>query len=543
MTDTAKEKAPAVEGTNVKETIESILVAFILAFIFRAFVVEAFVIPTGSMAPTLLGAHMHFICPDCGYQFDVNYSSPDESDPDDPRIDTDGWPRGDVYCPNCGFHIVGRKQENEPLLPVLYGDRILVMKYIYLLHSPRRWDVVVFKSPDMPAETHYTQNFIKRLVGLPGESLMVLDGNIYVHTADDPTWHIQTKPPDVQDVLWRIIYDNDFHPHLQRNEEPTWVQPWKQTAGTGWNTSADDGGRIFAFDNSTGTGEIDFDPNANSTTQTTTDYLVYDNGSQRRALGRIGSPDDERANPVSDLKVAALYQRKSGDGPFRMELVRHESIDHTFVAELTPDSVRLIHRSQLASAAISDSQIGPTLKLSDLGIKAGDPIFVELMSADYQVTLRLNRKIVLQSTPNDFAPNVQWLLKQWDTRQSGKPGEAAIEADNQSCTLDHIGLWKSIYYTNRDESGQPFNEASPSKPVVLGPTEYFTMGDNSAVSKDARIWPEPINLPAEELNVQAGRVPAQFLLGEAIFVYWPAGYRAFGSVSVIPDFGDMRWIH
>src|SRR5436190_2747997 len=53
--------------TNVKETIESILVAFIFAFIFRAFVVEAFVIPTGSMAPTLLGAHMRLTCADCGY--------------------------------------------------------------------------------------------------------------------------------------------------------------------------------------------------------------------------------------------------------------------------------------------------------------------------------------------------------------------------------------------------------------------------------------------------------------------------------------------
>src|SRR5881394_2756276 len=63
-----------VEKENIKETIESILVAFILAFVFRAFVVEAFVIPTGSMAPTLLGAHMRFQCDDCGYQFDVNYS-------------------------------------------------------------------------------------------------------------------------------------------------------------------------------------------------------------------------------------------------------------------------------------------------------------------------------------------------------------------------------------------------------------------------------------------------------------------------------------
>src|SRR6188768_3378676 len=60
---------------SVKETLESILVAFILAFIFRAFVVEAFVIPTGSMAPTLLGAHMRFTCKDCGYKFDANYSS------------------------------------------------------------------------------------------------------------------------------------------------------------------------------------------------------------------------------------------------------------------------------------------------------------------------------------------------------------------------------------------------------------------------------------------------------------------------------------
>src|SRR5215510_3486023 len=69
----------SLEG-SVKDTIEAILVAFMLAFIFRAFVVEAFVIPTGSMAPTLLGAHMRFRCPDCGYQFDVNYAGEGNGD-------------------------------------------------------------------------------------------------------------------------------------------------------------------------------------------------------------------------------------------------------------------------------------------------------------------------------------------------------------------------------------------------------------------------------------------------------------------------------
>ena len=40
---------------SIKETFTSILIAFVLAFVFRGFVVEAFVIPTGSMAPTLRG--------------------------------------------------------------------------------------------------------------------------------------------------------------------------------------------------------------------------------------------------------------------------------------------------------------------------------------------------------------------------------------------------------------------------------------------------------------------------------------------------------
>ena len=94
--------APAEEKTNVKETVESILVAFVLAFIFRAFVVEAFVIPTGSMAPTLLGAHLRYQCPDCGWTFTVNYSARSASDDEDMRTPPDAFPTTDIYCPNCG---------------------------------------------------------------------------------------------------------------------------------------------------------------------------------------------------------------------------------------------------------------------------------------------------------------------------------------------------------------------------------------------------------------------------------------------------------
>src|SRR4051794_19498750 len=163
--------------TNVKETIESILVAFIFAFIFRAFVVEAFVIPTGSMAPTLLGAHMRFRCNDCGYRFDANYSPEQTAGGDDLYIPTRARAPGpnqrrrDIYCPNCGYKIAAQdpldpdNAADSP--PVHYGDRILVLKYLYLSQHPQRWDVVVFKSPaaeDNNKPPTYQQNFIKRLI-------------------------------------------------------------------------------------------------------------------------------------------------------------------------------------------------------------------------------------------------------------------------------------------------------------------------------------------------------------------------------------------
>jgi signal peptidase I len=527
------------ETTNVKETIESILVAFILAFIFRAFVVEAFVIPTGSMAPTLLGAHMRYRCPDCGYTFDVNYSSRSEADDEDMRTPPDAYPAADIYCPNCGYHVASPAGQSAMPSPVNYGDRILVLKYLYLLHPPRRWDVVVFKSPDEPQTEHYQQNFIKRLVGLPGEWLMVLDGDIYVRNSTAAKWEIPHKTRSAQEALWRIVYDNDFHPHLsQRPAPPQWTQPWKDS-GNGWDLTSDDGGRIFKFDNASGRGMLRFDPNANSTTQTLTDYLVYDTMPQPgliRQPGSIGSVDDATNFAVSDMKLVANYARKSGDGVFEMTLSRFEDVDHTFTLQLSPKNVRLVHRTSSGEITTWEKS------LAELGVRSDRPILVEFVNADYRVTVRLNGKEAFK--PMDYEPNIPWLTEQWTARRHGRPGEAEIDAEEQSCTIEHLSLWRDVYYTNQTYQGRDLHAATPGNPVHLGSREYFTMGDNSAISKDARYWDSPIDLPHEGLiDVPSGRVPEQFLLGKAVFVYWPAGYRAYDHLSIIPNFGDMRWIH
>src|SRR6201995_4778690 len=65
----------------IRETVESIVIAFVLAFLFRTFEAEAFVIPTGSMAPTLMGRHKDVVCPKCGYRYQVSASEEESEDP------------------------------------------------------------------------------------------------------------------------------------------------------------------------------------------------------------------------------------------------------------------------------------------------------------------------------------------------------------------------------------------------------------------------------------------------------------------------------
>jgi DNA-directed RNA polymerase subunit RPC12/RpoP len=98
---TAPAKGEAEEGPKdgVREIVETVVFVVVLVLILKAFLAEAFVIPTGSMATTLLGYHKHVTCPECGYRFDVNCSK---------EVDTQEVQRSPVVgctCPNCRVHI------------------------------------------------------------------------------------------------------------------------------------------------------------------------------------------------------------------------------------------------------------------------------------------------------------------------------------------------------------------------------------------------------------------------------------------------------
>ena len=194
---------------GIISTLQFVLIALVLAFIFRAFVMEAYRIPTGSMAKTLRGSHYHLRCTRCGYKYDFG---------------DDYGQSAQLRCPNCTFFA-------SPAVPVSNGDRIFVYKSIYYFSTPKRWDVVVFKNPLNPVE-----NYIKRMIAGPGETVEIIDGDVYING------QIARKPPRVQNDLWMPIYNNDYQPHKKvkpvtgkKTSNQAWQQPFRNQADSKWN--------------------------------------------------------------------------------------------------------------------------------------------------------------------------------------------------------------------------------------------------------------------------------------------------------------------
>jgi len=228
-------------GDSLREVVETIVFVVVLVLMLKAFVAEAFVIPTGSMATSLLGYHRHARCGKCGCQFPVNASS----DAEEFRWWQTG-PASYAVCPNC-------RNIQELGSTIDGGDKVLVLKPQYDFSSPSRLDVIVFKFPGKvsldghrdggPQENFSAKNYIKRLWGLPGEKLSIWLGDLYLATGGRDGKPVEReiirKPPGKLLRMRRPVSDYDLQPSdLENTLPPLWAD---EAAGEGWKPGSTTG--------------------------------------------------------------------------------------------------------------------------------------------------------------------------------------------------------------------------------------------------------------------------------------------------------------
>ncbi len=559
--------ASAPQGL-VRFTSEAIVLLAMTVTIFRAFFAEGYMISTGSMAPSLLGYHRQVCCSACRYQFargaagvaeDASQSvtASTAAEPSDP------WQPVTTRCPLCGSAV------SETGIPRTEGDQLMVHKHHFDFRDPVRWEVVVFRNPQHP-----TQAYVKRVVGLPGETIELIDGDVYADGV------LQRKPLAVQRSL-RIPVDDFAHQPAQ--DDPDWQPRWRVASeNSPWQTD----GMILRYRpsatsatslTSSGTAgpaatsaddlnwvqyrhwvragghhrcrvPLDHWPARTAEPGLVVDGFRYD--AAARELESVGAiphhaltawlerlptpeaqdalrelyrqshqpplddrcaynpPDVVRASsPIHDLMVELelTVRRRAGRFVVAMHDGCHElqcGFDFTSgTARLTANGNATVHRSApLPEALLAGRAVRVTMSLFDrqaLVAVDGVELFAPLPYAG------MGPRPPLPPVPVRF-------------------GAEGTELDVSGLRLD-----RDVYYTT--EAGQE------GRQYVLGPDEFFVLGDNSPVSLDSRAWPHPA-------------IRRELLIGKPFIVHLPSRSQPLRwgektAVLRVPDFSRVRYIH
>ncbi len=477
-------------------TFEWLITAFVLALFIRAFLVEGYQIPTGSMADTLMGAHFRLRCLQCGYQFEYGFNPSKYGLPENsiPYGNLRSYP---ARCPSCGYY-----QSTGGRTPVVKGDYILVLKYLYQFFEPKSWDVLVFKSPLTPKI-----NYIKRLVALPGQTVEIIDGDVYIDG------QISRKPPKVQNELWMCVYDNDYRPARPLDGSfngHLWRQPF-DFANSGWKPD-DANPTVFRLDS-----PID-----------QINYINYDTetGNDFRATYAYNDIRKYHVMPYcSDLRTRFYARPASELGTIGIQMSKYQTHYKAWVD---------LAGKMIIAKVFENEQTILTQKSIELPI-TNKPALVEFTNIDHQLIFRFgDRELTfdLGTGPDDAGQRIAKIQPKVKIFGAGK-----IE-------LSHINIFRDIHYMTTAGPGRGPGRAAEGKPFALGEDEFFVLGDNSANSADSRWWNAP-GIGNNDASYRQGIVPRQYLVGKAFFVYWPSGFSPFAGTrfGLIPNIERLRLIY
>jgi signal peptidase I len=462
----------------LRQTVEALVLLTVCVLLVRTFSAEAYVVPTGSMAPTLLGLHRELTCPNCRFLFVVG-------------VEDDGQP-GEAVCPNCGE----RGLDSAPAVEC-GGDRVLVQKFLYDFR-PKRWEVAVFRFPGEP-----TQAYVKRVVGLPGESIRISGGDIYVDGRI-----VRKSLPEIH-AMRLLVHDSRFQPR-DATRFPRWqFETGAQSSAASGHWSQQEG--QFAH------------TAAKRDERPRDDWLVYKHWDPSR--GQYGPIRDFYGYNGGDLRA----DNEVPDLGLEARLCVRDDVDVL--------SVALHSRSDRFVIRIPVGRRG-SIEL----LRNGQPRSIANCRNPFEENGLWPRSVVLEAAIVDqrvqLAIDGQLLFDPYDFDDPAGPGPAsespiALGVRGGALECSDLRVYRDIFYTG-SLANTPRHPHAMSAAVRLGPDEYFVLGDNSPVSNDSRFWDEG---PIVRGSMFVGRPFLVHLPGQVVPL------KVFGrSLCWVPDPRRIRYI-
>lgn len=465
-----------------RENTDFLILALSVIFLFRTFVAEPLQVPTGSMGPTLLGRHKEVTCPHCSYP--ALCSSSEEIDLKTGKL----WRRlVSAECPNC------RRELDISDVPSKEGDRILVAKF-----PPgdyQRFDIAVFKNIDTPRTL-----YVKRLVGLPGETVRIHRGE--VERWEQGEWQICRKSPEQVQSMAVLVYD-DRYPVVGKPDHGT--VRWQSSPPGAWVREANR--YVLAGADA---GELSYRHllRSKGKPRLITDDLAYNSALSETEAENPNVHRSAAGHPVHDLLLdfACTFPNPSAE----LGVVLRAG--------------RSLFRLEISEQSISMTWNGQEIGRRDRSAAAQQEQQFCFGQVDHQLLLwengRLSMKIPLETSGS---------LNQLSEKDLHP---LSMEGRGRGIVVSDLVLRRDIYYTRQSQGSDYFRPAvgslemdeflsTPSKwrrlqeikpqaqPWKLGNGEYIALGDNSLQSNDSRHWRQgPI-------------VQERMILGRAELRLWP----------------------
>ena len=459
----------------MRAAVETAVLLGIASLLAGTWLVAPRTVVSGSMAGTLLGRHRPVVCRDCRFPFDCG-------------ADGIELATGRAVCPNCGSP--HNTLDDVPDLP---GDRVLIDRTAFFPRPPRRWEPVAFRLPQAAQKVA-----VKRVVGLPGETVQIVDGDVHIDG------QIARKSLAQQQALAVLVHD-------QRFRADGLPSRW-QTAG-GWRAEGDGFTHQPKVQKPT-TDESDFAwltyrhwRRVPGVPDQVVDDDVHDDHGYNQTLPRSDSGQVAR-----DLGLRCRI-RAAGAGQVSLLASDGRAVFQVILDPLTGQARLLADGREVATAA------WPAARLSS-------PTNVEMWLSDHQFLLAPDGELLFPAQPYD-PPGERASLPVGVPR--GIP--LAIGARGDAVAVDELQVLRDACYTRPVVAGRTWGL---DEPYVLAVNEYFVLGDNSEISEDSRLWEQGPAMPGELL---LGRPAAVFLPGRR------QPWSAWGGWRIqVPELPSFRYI-